>query len=99
MRYSSAFKAALPLAALFASTAALAQSADTSATGASGSQLDEVLVTARRRDEALADVPVAVTVMNAAALEARGVHTEADLQIAMPGVVVRTSNNSNQLNY
>ena len=56
-------------------------------------------MTARRREEALADVPVAVAVMNAATLETRGIHTEADLQLAMPGVIVRSSNNNNQLNY
>ncbi len=62
-------------------------------------ELEQVVVTARRRAEALADVPVAVSVLSAAALETRGIKTEADLQLAMPGVVVRSSNNSNQLNY
>jgi iron complex outermembrane receptor protein len=64
-----------------------------------GDQLDEVVVTARRRAEAAQDVPVAVSVVNAAALETRGIHTEADLQLAVPGLIVRTSNNSNELNY
>ncbi len=69
------------------------------ATADSGTQLDEIVVTARRRAESLQDVPVTVAVVNAAALETRGIHSEADLQIAIPGLTVRTSNNSNELNY
>ncbi|MCJ2189104.1 TonB-dependent receptor [Novosphingobium beihaiensis] len=59
----------------------------------------EIIVTARRRNEAIQDVPLTVAAIGSEALETRGVHTEADLQIAIPGLVVRTSNNSNQLNY
>ena len=99
MRYGTSFGlTAGSLAALIASTAAMAQDVPAAA-GENAAPLDEVVVTARRRAEALADVPVAVAVMNAAALETRGIKTEADLQLAMPGVVVRSSNNSNQLNY
>jgi iron complex outermembrane recepter protein len=103
MRYGSMFGlAAGSLAALFATTSAVAQSEPVGGAGAAtdeGAQLEQVVVTARRRVEDLQDVPVAVSVLNAAALETRGIHTEADLQLAMPGVVVRSSNNSNQLNY
>lgn len=97
MRYGASFG----LAAVLVSTAAMSQetSPGKGAAADSGAQLENVVVTARRRTEALADVPVAVAVMNAAALETRGIKSEADLQLAMPGVVVRSSNNSNQLNY
>jgi iron complex outermembrane receptor protein len=86
------------LAGLLGSTAVMAQETAGAAVD-SGGELEQVVVTARRRAEALADVPVAVSVLSAAALETRGIKTEADLQLAMPGVVVRSSNNSNQLNY
>jgi iron complex outermembrane recepter protein len=99
MRYGVSFGlAAGSLAAVLASTSVMSQDVPAAA-GDSAAPLDEVVVTARRREEALADVPVAVAVMNAAAIETRGIKTEADLQLAMPGVVVRSSNNSNQLNY
>ncbi|PEQ14259.1 hypothetical protein B2G71_01235 [Novosphingobium sp. PC22D] len=71
-------------------------SADVSATAG---QFDEILVTARRRTESVQDVPVAVSALSASDLEARGIHTEADLQTAIPGLIVRSGNNNNQLNY
>lgn len=80
------------LSALLSSTAAYAE-----ITGEGGS--DDIIVTARRRNEAIQDVPLTVAAINAEALETRGVRTEADLQIAIPGLLVRSSNNSNQLNY
>ena len=49
--------------------------------------VDEVVVTARRRTEALQDVPVSVAVLDSAALEEQGFHTEADLQVSIPGLV------------
>jgi iron complex outermembrane receptor protein len=101
MRKGSSFGlAAGSLAAVLASTSATAADGPADAAAAdSGTQLDEIVVTARRRAESLQDVPVTVAVVNAAALETRGIHTEADLQIAIPGLTVRTSNNSNELNY
>ena len=101
MRYGFSFGlAAGSLAAVLASTSAMAADGPADAAAAdNGTQLDEIVVTARRRAESLQDVPVTVAVVNAAALETRGIHTEADLQIAIPGLTVRTSNNSNELNY
>jgi iron complex outermembrane receptor protein len=102
MRYGFSFGlAAGSVAVVLASTSAWAQagSAPEATAADSGGQLDEVVVTARRRAEALQDVPVAVAVVNAATLETRGIHTEADLQLSIPGLIVRTSNNSNELNY
>lgn len=106
MRNGSSFGlAAGSLAAVLATTSAMATpeagaEADAPAAAAdSSAQLDEIVVTARRRAESLQNVPVTVAVVNAAALETRGIHTEADLQLAIPGLTVRTSNNSNELNY
>lgn len=66
---------------------------------ASSNQLSEVVVTARRRDESLEKVPISVTALGAAQLAARGVNTEADLQAATPGLVIRQTSSQNQLNY
>lgn len=94
------------VAAVLAANAAQAQAvtahSDATAEGADasgGGGLDEIVVTARRRSEALQNVPVAVDVVNAAELVTRGIHTEADLQIAVPGLTVVAGNNNNELNY
>ncbi|QIB66830.1 TonB-dependent receptor [Kineobactrum salinum] len=63
------------------------------------SGLEEVIVTARRRSESVQDVPVAVSVLSGEALQMRSVTSEGDLQVAFPGLVVRSANNNNQLNY
>lgn len=76
-----------------------AQSRSEASDPADSATSGEIVVTARRRAEALQNVPVAVAVLNAATLQTRGVHTEADLQLAMPGLIVRSGNNNNQLNY
>ena len=59
----------------------------------------EIVVTAQRRSESLQRVPVSVAVLTSEALVNRAVTTEADLQSVSPGLTVRASQNSNQLNY
>ncbi len=61
--------------------------------------LEEVVITARRRTESLEDVPVAVTAFGAQQILERGIRTEADLQVSTPGLMVRVTNSSNQINY
>lgn len=59
----------------------------------------DIVVTARRSGERLQDVPVAVTAFGADALAERRISTENDLQIATPGLTVRSAVSSNQINY
>ncbi len=59
----------------------------------------DIIVTAQRRAESLQRTPVAVAVVSADTLEKRAVTTEADLPQVAPGLTVRASQNSNQLNY
>jgi iron complex outermembrane receptor protein len=59
----------------------------------------EIIVTAQRRSESLQRTPVAVSVLTGAALAQRAITSETDLQTATPGLTVRASQNSNQLNY
>jgi len=61
--------------------------------------LDEIVVTARRRDESLQNVPVAVSAFGAEQIKERGITTESDMQMNTPGLVVRATNSSNQLNF
>lgn len=88
-------------AAVLASTLAAAQAVSTAADASAdaGNSLEAIVVTARRRAESLENVPVAVDVVNAAAIETRGIQTQADLQIAIPGLTVVSGNNNNELNY
>lgn len=89
-------------------SSALAQSQATQVTGetpdgqqtsASARSVEEVVVTARRREERLADVPVSVTALSAEALDEQRILTEADLQAATPGLSVRQTSSSNQTNF
>lgn len=60
---------------------------------------EEVIVTARRRDESLASVPIAVTVIGAEQLIARSIRTDADLQLTAPGLTIRQTQGNNSLTY
>ncbi|WP_068071550.1 TonB-dependent receptor [Novosphingobium lentum] len=60
---------------------------------------DTIVVTARRTDEKLKDVPVAVAAFSTKALTEQRIASEADLQVATPGLTVRSTTSSNQLNY
>jgi len=48
--------------------------------------LEEVVVTARKREESLQDIPVAATVFGAQALETRGVSDVADITHSVPNL-------------
>jgi iron complex outermembrane recepter protein len=64
-----------------------------------GAELQEVVVTARRRSENLEHVPVAVSVLGASQLTEQNVSTQTDLQTTVPGLTVRTTEQQNQFNY
>lgn len=88
---------AAPLALMMGGTSAMAQSAPAAEQPSINS--GEIIVTARRSDEKLQDVPVAVTAFGSQALEERRITTEFDLQSATPGLTVRSAVSSNQINY
>ena len=79
------------------STAALAQDAGAAATAApqDATEIGEVIVTARRRAEALQDVPVAVTAFTAEALEARGSADITELARSTPSLTLNSARGSN----
>ncbi len=72
---------AFPQAALAQSTA-VAEEADGAGT---------IVVTARKREEDILDVPLTVTALNAEALDARGVATMQDLVSSTPGLNINDS--------
>jgi iron complex outermembrane recepter protein len=71
---------------------------DSSLDADSGTE-SEIIVTARRREEALADVPVAITALNSEDLRNRQLQTESDLQSAVPGLTIRQSGSANLFNF
>lgn len=61
--------------------------------------VEEVVVTARRKDESLAKVPIAVSAIGAEGLKERQVKTDSDLQYAVPGLTIRQTQGNNSLTY
>ena len=84
-----------------AATAAESSPGEPAGPGAAdaGSQVAEVVVTARRTEEKLRDVPVAVTALSPEALKEQRIGSQSDLQFATPGLIVRETGSSDQLNY
>ena len=80
--------AALALAAPFLSTpfVAIGQEPDASARADEANRLEEVIVTARRREEASMDVPFALTVLGGDALDTRRVDDTVSLFRHAPGL-------------
>jgi iron complex outermembrane receptor protein len=75
------------------------QAAPASKTKPAASGVEEVIVTAQRRSERLERTPVAVTALSSETLRKRNITTEADLQFAAPGLIVRAGLTSNEVNY
>jgi iron complex outermembrane receptor protein len=69
------------------------------AESSSPAEIGEIMVTAQRRSESLERTPVAVSVLSAESLDQHAIVSEQDLQSTTPGLTVRASQNSNQLNY
>jgi iron complex outermembrane receptor protein len=57
------------------------------------------VVTAQRREEALSRVPVAVSAFNVETLQERVVTSEQDLAALVPGLIVKSGQNTNQISF
>src|SRR5690349_18258664 len=75
----------LPLLTLLCSPSVLAQQP---------AGIEELIVTAQKREQALQDVPIAVSALDSRALQARGVHTLNDVARHVPSLEVQSSTNS-----
>lgn len=100
----SNFKRQAGLAALLASTAlgpavwavpAAAQEAGAPAAADAAAETETVIVTARRREESLQDVPVAVSSFSAAKIEAAGAPDITILQQVSPNTTMQVARGSN----
>ena len=61
--------------------------------------IEEVTVTARRKDESLSEVPISISAIGSEQLEDRQIKTDADLQYAVPGLTIRQTQGNNSLTY
>ena len=61
-----------------------------------GDNLEEIVVTAQRREERLQDVPISVTVLTPAILDAAVIQTTADLGMVTPGLRIDATGNTIQ---
>jgi len=59
-------------------------------------QIDEIVITAQKREQSLQDVPIAVTAFDSARLEATGFNDITDLVNYTPGLDITTSQSSEQ---
>ncbi len=80
-----------------AMTAVIAASAMLTATAQA--QLEEVLVTAQKRSQSLQDVPMAVSALTGADLNAAGVQTVEDLSRLVPSLEVQSTTSSTSANF
>jgi iron complex outermembrane receptor protein len=78
-----------------ASTAQDAEVAAQAANAGQASTIDDIVVTARRRDESLQDVPVAVTAVSGEQLEARGAQDITELARSTPSLTLNAARGSN----
>jgi iron complex outermembrane receptor protein len=63
------------------------------------SQVEEVVVTARRHAEDIQRVPMSVTALGSKQIAEQNITTQSDLQSAVPGLTLRQTQGSNSLTY
>lgn len=64
-----------------------------------GPQLQEIVVTAQRREQSILQVPVAVTALSSEALESRGITNSSQLAMAVPNLQINSSFGDTQPNF
>ena len=62
---------------------------------AEGAMLEEVMVTARKREESLSETPIAITAISAEEIQASNFKNIVDIQKTAPGLFMETMNNEN----
>jgi len=92
------FGGALALLLCSASSAAIAQATQAQPAADSG-QVQELVVTAQRREQSILKVPVAVTAVTGAALATKGVTNSAQLATVVPNLQVNSAYGDTQPNF
>lgn len=88
------FGTSLVAISLLATVSAHAQDAAAGADKATGDrdQLNEIVVTAQRREENISKIPIAVTAITGAALANRGLNNVEDIRAVVPGLNLSSNN-------
>ncbi|MCJ7591324.1 MAG: TonB-dependent receptor [Woeseiaceae bacterium] len=81
------------------SLATITTSAPAFAQNSQPAYLEEIVVQAQRRDQNLTDVPVSVTLVSGAEIEASGIKDMFDLQQNVPGLIVGQSQTTTSSNF
>ncbi|WP_317928449.1 TonB-dependent receptor [Halioxenophilus sp. WMMB6] len=63
------------------------------------SMVEEVVVTAQKREQSTVDVPMSITAMGAGELESKGIQDVMDLSFAVPGLMIREEGPGRQSMY
>ncbi|MDB5431764.1 MAG: TonB-dependent receptor [Caulobacter sp.] len=82
--------------AVLISFASMAYAADANAdadTSAAPTSVDEIVITATKREQSLQDVPIVVTAVSGQLMQDAGVHDIKDLTILTPGLTVTSTSN------
>jgi iron complex outermembrane recepter protein len=69
---------------------------DTSSNKTIGWVMEEIIVTAQKREQNLIDVPISIVALGTAEIEARGISNFEDLGMAIPGLTVQDNGGSNR---
>ncbi|RYD54571.1 MAG: TonB-dependent receptor [Sphingomonadales bacterium] len=93
--FAGAAFAALAAAPAFAQDTTAATTQATEAQDAAGNDEGDIVVTARRREERLLDVPVAVTALTGEQLEQRGALDLTDIQNTTPNTTLKDARGTN----
>ena len=78
-------------AVIGASLLGLAGAASAQDAGDQATSVDDIIVTAQKREQSLQEVPIVVTTLSEALLEGAGVQDIKDLQILTPGLTVTST--------
>ncbi|MDB5469045.1 MAG: hypothetical protein JWR84_605 [Caulobacter sp.] len=88
MRFTTLLAAGVAASALLSGTAVFAQ--DVPAAAADSTDVGEVIVTARKREENLKDIPIAVTAVGADTLEREQIYVLKDIAAFSPGLTINS---------
>ena len=67
--------------------------------GVSFAEIEEIVVTAQKREQNIQDVPISITAISGAQLEERGITDVFDLQQSAPGLTVQQNQNATTSNF
>ena len=78
---------------------AIAQTADDTGSKAESGKMEKIIVTARRRDENLQNVPIAITAFGEQAMKDKGIEGAWDLYKSAPGLQVSSGNSRSTVDF